>query len=160
MLPWAHRSLRPKQHLNRFSHFCTAHSRVLSGMPGHVISPKNCTFALGDLDLNLIHGPLDPPESLIQNSILIGSAVFAQLTAESPYTLQWAVLFPSKLPLPIHGSGPHLIHDSLGPSEPIARCPPFFSSIHSGQANRLGTDQNFSYPLQHHPIMSLDGSCV
>jgi len=32
----------------------------------------------------------------IQNSSLIGSAIFAQLTAESPYTLQWAALFPPK----------------------------------------------------------------
>jgi len=51
-----------------------------------------------------------------QNSKLIGSAAFAQLTARSPYTLQWAPL-PPKLSLPIGGSGPHLIHGSLGPTE-------------------------------------------
>jgi len=32
------------------------------------------------------------------NGILIGSALMAQLRAESPYTLQWAATFPSKLP--------------------------------------------------------------
>jgi len=42
---------------------------------------------------------------------------FAQLTAESPYTLQWASLSP-KLPLSIGESGPHLMSDSLAPSEP------------------------------------------
>jgi len=35
----------------------------------------------------------------IPNCILIGTVVFAQLTAESSYTLQWAAILPSKLPL-------------------------------------------------------------
>jgi len=30
----------------------------------------------------------------------------------SPYTLQWAATYPSKLALPMTGSGPHLIHGS------------------------------------------------
>jgi len=34
------------------------------------------------------------------NGILISSAVFAQMTAECIYTLQWDVLPPSKLPFP------------------------------------------------------------
>jgi len=34
------------------------------------------------------------------NSISIGSAVFAQLTAECPYTLQWAASFPQNCPFP------------------------------------------------------------
>jgi len=41
---------------------------------------------------------------------------FAQLTAESPYTLQWAPL-SLKIALSHGGCGPHLRHDSLGPSE-------------------------------------------
>ena len=41
------------------------------------------------------------------NGIPIGSAVFAQLTIECPYTLQWdAHSPPQNLPLPIGGSGP------------------------------------------------------
>jgi len=37
--------------------FCTAHvSIVSSGIPGHVLSHKNCAFAWGDLDPSLIHG--------------------------------------------------------------------------------------------------------
>jgi len=39
------------------------------------------------------------------NSFSIDSAVFPQLTADSPYTLQWAAHSPSKLPLPIRGYG-------------------------------------------------------
>ena len=39
--------------------------------------------------------PANP--SPIRNGISISSAVFAQLMAESPYTLQWAAPSPSKL---------------------------------------------------------------
>jgi len=54
------------------------------------------------------------------NGKSMGSAISAQLTAESPYTLglQWATL-SSKL-APSHGdfeSGPHLTNDTLGRSE-------------------------------------------
>ena len=51
------------------------------------------------------------------NGKSIGSDVSAQITAESPYTLQLATLSP-KLLLFVGGSGPHLIHDSLGQSQP------------------------------------------
>jgi len=61
--PWAYTSQQPKQHLDQLSHFCTAHGRVSSGLPRHIISPKNCPFAWGDLDPHLIHGSLGPPES-------------------------------------------------------------------------------------------------
>jgi len=50
----------------------------------------------------------------IANGISVGSAVFVQLMADSPYTLQQAA--PSTCPkiAPSHvGSGPHLIHGSL-----------------------------------------------
>jgi len=50
------------------------------------------------------------------NGKSIGSAVSAQLTAESPYTLQW-VTFPPEIAPSHRGSEPHLIHDSLGHSE-------------------------------------------
>jgi len=51
-----------------------------------------------------------PTRVHIPNIISIGSAVFAQLTAERPYTVQWAV--PSLLKIShSHGvSGPHLIY--------------------------------------------------
>ena len=48
------------------------------------------------------------------NDILVGSAIFAQLPADSPYTLQWAPYF-SKLPIPVGAMEPHLIHEYLGP---------------------------------------------
>jgi len=50
------------------------------------------------------------------NGKSIGLPVYAQLTAESPYALQWATLFPKMAPS--HGDlNPHLTHDSLGPSK-------------------------------------------
>ena len=51
------------------------------------------------------------------NIISIGSAVFAQITAESPYTLQWHVPPPSKLPIPMGDLNPHLIHGTLDAPE-------------------------------------------
>ena len=45
-----------------------------------------------------------------QNGKSIGSAIFAQLALESPYTLQWEPLSPKIAPS-------HLLYDSLGPSE-------------------------------------------
>jgi len=43
------------------------------------------------------------------NGKLIGSAVFAQITAECPYTLQCDAPFPPKIAPSHRGSGPHLI---------------------------------------------------
>jgi len=49
------------------------------------------------------------------NGTSIGSAVFAQMTAECPYT--GLPVSPSKLFLPMLASGPHITQGSLGPSE-------------------------------------------
>jgi len=115
MLPWAHLSPQPKWQLDWLSHFCTAHGRVSSGMPRHFLYRKNCPLAWGDLDRPPSNTWfLGPTQILNPNVILTGSDTFAQLTAECPYTLQWAALCPSKLPIPTGVSGPHLTHDSLG----------------------------------------------
>jgi len=44
----------------------------------------------------------------------ICSAVFAQLTKECPYTLQWTATPPKKCPFSLGDRGPHLILGSLG----------------------------------------------
>ena len=69
-----------------------------------------------------IHPPantcfLRPTPLRIPNGISIGSAVFAQLTAASPYTLQWAAPFPLKIAHVHGGRRPGLIHGCLGPPE-------------------------------------------
>ena len=70
--------------------------------------------------------PLDPPCNTwflgpirvhSPNSKSIGSAVSAELTAESAYTLQWGP-FPQKLPLLVGDGDSHLFHDSLRHTEP------------------------------------------
>jgi len=53
---------------------------------------------------NVFSGTLNLTHSLTQHpKQQIGSAVFAQVTAESPYTLQWAPLFLFPKITPSHG---------------------------------------------------------
>jgi len=54
-IPWAHLSPQPKQHLNRFSRFCTDDCSVsLYFTMGRPFLPQNCPFPWGDLDSHLI----------------------------------------------------------------------------------------------------------
>jgi len=91
--------------------FCIAHGRktlyftvgVLSSkFPTHVASgpPHD---SLGSSVVR-VHNP---------NGISIGLAVFAQMTAECPYTLQLDTPFPLNTAPSHGGSGPHLIHGYL-----------------------------------------------
>ena len=82
--------------------------RQCAHMGGHIGATWRIRLNLCFLRPTRVHNPNDKS---------ISSAVSANLTAESPYTLQWVPLFPKIVPF--HGeSGPHLTHDSLGPSEP------------------------------------------
>jgi len=65
--------------------------------------------------------PINPPESTSKNDIGSGSAIFAQLTAEFCYTLQWATPFPTKIAPSYDGSEPHLIYGSLGHPSPKSK---------------------------------------
>ena len=95
VLPSAHPSPQPKWQIDQFSRFCTAHgseslcftmgNRFPQSCPFSSVPPSNSWF-LGRV---AAHNP---------NGIMIGSAVFAQVTAECPCTLQWVA--PS-LPLKI-----------------------------------------------------------
>jgi len=89
---------QPKRHLDRFSHFCTVQAECRRACRAYP-SPKNCPFPWGSappsntcfLRPTRVHNSKD-----ISNS----SAVFAQLTAECSYTLQWAAHFlPQNRPL-------------------------------------------------------------
>jgi len=111
VLPSAHLSPQPKRQIDWFSHLCTAHGRVSSGMPGHVLSPNNCPFAWG------IWAPSNNICFHNSNGISIGSAVFLGFTAEWPYTLLWAAPFPPKLLLPMGDLDTHLTHGSFGSPE-------------------------------------------
>jgi len=86
-----------------------------SDMSGRV-GPFSLSSRMGS-GPHLIYGSLTHP-SHIPNGISIASAVFAQLTAESPYTSQRATTFPRwKLPIRMGDLDLHLIRGSLGPTE-------------------------------------------
>jgi len=69
----------------------------------------------GDLDRPCNTWCFRPVRAHNPNGTSIGSAVFAQMTAECLHTLQWFACFPSKMPLPMLASGPYVIRGSLGP---------------------------------------------
>jgi len=111
--PSTHWSPQPKWQIDHLSRFCTAHGRkclyFITGAPIH----QNCPFRWGS-------GPpcntwcLGPMRADNPNSTSISWAMFAQMTADCPYTLQWFAHFWFKI-APFHGgSGPH---GSLGPFE-------------------------------------------
>jgi len=90
----ANPSPKPKWHLNRFSHFSTAHGRVSSGMPMHVLSGKNCPFTRA-IWIPSNTWVLNP------NCISIGSAIFAQPMLEYSGTCP-GMSFPLQI-APLHG---------------------------------------------------------
>jgi len=65
-----------------------------------------------------MHAALDQPRVHIPKDISIGSAVFAQLTANCPYTIQWAAPLPLIIAPSHRCSGPHLIHGFFGHQSP------------------------------------------
>ena len=99
-LPWAHSS--------RQLYFTTNRP---------FLPPLKLPFPITDLDLHLIHASVGRHRSS-PNGISIGSAVFAQLTAdgvECPYFTMGRPFLPIKI-APFHGDlDLHPIHVSLGP---------------------------------------------
>jgi len=61
---------------------------------------------------------LGPIRAHNPNGISIGSAIFAQMAAECPYTLQWDAPFRLKIAASYGGCGPHLIHGSRDGTHP------------------------------------------
>jgi len=62
------------------------------GYAEHVLSPKNCPFAWGDLDPHPMHGSLGANSSPQPKRHLDLFILYAQLTAECPYTLQCGLI--------------------------------------------------------------------
>ena len=99
VLPSAHRIPQSKQQIDRFSRFCTAHcTKSLYFTMGDPFC-QNCPFSWG------IWTPsnssfLAAVRAYNLNGTTIGSAVFAQVTTERPYTLQWTAPRPQNCPFP------------------------------------------------------------
>jgi len=72
--------------------------RLVSGMWEHALPTQNYPFAWGFCTPSVNTWFLGSPGLSIPNDIYICSAVFAELTAERPYTLQWAALSPQNCP--------------------------------------------------------------
>jgi len=117
MLPWAHPNQQLTQYLDRLSHFCTARGRVSL----YLTMSRPFPFKIAPS-----HGGSEPPPntwflglmlSPQANGISNGSAALAQLTAECPYTLQWAAHPRQNCSFPCRDLNPHLVNGSLGPPQ-------------------------------------------
>ena len=110
--PLAHSSPQPKWQINRFSHFCTAHGRVSSGIPPVRHAPF--LWGIWTPSNNDYLGPSKPKIQTASRSV----QPFYTDDCRVSCTLQWVALLPaSKLPLPMGDVDPHVILSSLGPPE-------------------------------------------
>jgi len=141
MIPWAILSPQVKWHRDWFSGFRTGDhkcSYTLQWAPlfrkvapscGVTRTPSNTWF----LGLIWAHNQMG----------LIGSAVFAQMKAQCPYTLQWDAPFPLKIAPSRWGDlDSHLIHGSLGQPKSSTQMAyrsvqPFLQGSLVWQTNRL-----------------------
>ena len=96
VLPLAHPSPQTKWQISRFSYFCTAHGRVSSSMPEHVLSHNNCYFACGiwAQSNTCFFGPTRVHNS---SGISISSAVFCTDHGRVSLCFTMGCPFPLKL---------------------------------------------------------------
>ena len=74
MVPWAHWSLHPKRHVDRFSRFCTSHRRM-SHWPPRFPPPKKMSLSFGGSGPPSNTWYLWPTRIIKPNGISISSAV-------------------------------------------------------------------------------------
>ena len=110
VIPSAHPSPQPKRQIDRFSHFCTAHGRLSSGIPGHVLSLNNCSFAWG-IWASSNTASLDPPESITQTAF---TDRFSRFCIRVSSGMTGHALSPQNCPFP-RGSGTPSSTWFLGP---------------------------------------------
>jgi len=116
MPPWAHPNPNTKQHLDQLAILHSSRQRVPILYNGSSLPPLKLPLRMGGSEPPPFNTWfLGPIQAHNPNCILTGTAVCAQLTAECPYTWQWAPpSSPQSYPFP-WGSGSHLIRGSLGP---------------------------------------------
>ena len=128
-------SPQPKRHLDRFRRFCTVHCRatryITMGRPLSLqIVPPN-----GNLNPHLIHDSMGPSEPTTQTASRSVHPFLHSSPQSVPIIYNGQPLpLPSKLPLPMGGSGRHLIHGSSSPPETITQMAsrsvqPFFAGL-------------------------------
>jgi len=103
VLPSAYPSPQPKWQIDRFSHFAQLTAESPYTLHWAPLSPR-LPLPMANLDLHLTRF-LGPIRDHSPNSTSISSAVFAPMTPECSYTLQWFALSPPQnCPFP-WGSG-------------------------------------------------------
>jgi len=116
--PSAHSSPQPKGQVDRFSRFCTAHGRKCRA---YILQWATLSTRIapshGDLDPYLTHDALGPCEPTTQTAPRSVQPCLHRWPHSVPILYKGLPVSPSKLPLPMGGSGPHVIHGSLGPPE-------------------------------------------
>jgi len=115
-LPWGHNgaSWLIQWQIIRFSCFCTAHSRKSLHFTMEDLFAQNCLFRWGDLNSHLTHDSLGPSKPSTQTVFQSVQPFFCTDYHRVSLYLQWEAPLPSqKLPPPMGGSAPHLIHGSL-----------------------------------------------
>jgi len=120
--------------LDWISRFCTAHGTAsLYFTMGRPSPLQNCPFPRGDQDPHLTRF-LKPIQAHNPNDILTGWAVFAQLTTQCPYTLQWATPSPQNCPFPWADLDPSntipAAHQSSQPKRHLAQLSCFCTAHH------------------------------
>jgi len=126
----------PKRHLLVQKHILRTQVVKISFSTAHAFtqSPKILFFYGLDTSRKVLlsAGASAPPSNTwffgstrlsLPNDISIGSAIFAWLTAQHPYTLQWAAPFTQNCPFRQRIWVPHLIHGSLSPPQPTTQTP-------------------------------------
>jgi len=115
--PSAHSSPQRKRQMDRFSRFCTAYRTESAYTLQWAPLSTKIALPMGDPDLPCNTWCFRPMRVHNPIGTSIGSVVFAQMTAVCLYFTMVCLFPPSKLPLPMLASGPHVIHGSLGPPE-------------------------------------------
>jgi len=108
VLPSAHQSPQSKRQNDRFSHFVQLTAECRRTHWSHLANTIELFAFLG------------PPKSIIQTANR-SVQPFLQSSRQKVLILYSGRPFPPKLPLPMGDLDPHLIYDSLGPSEPTTQ---------------------------------------
>ena len=120
MLPWAHPSPQLKRHLDPFSHFCTVHVRVPSGMSRRALPLKIAPSHGGSVPPSNMWF-LAPPDLSSQTASRSGQP-FLHSSRQKVPVLYNGRRFLQNSQFPCGNLGPSwYIHDSLGPSKPTTQ---------------------------------------
>jgi len=143
--PSAHSSPQPIRQMDCFSRFAQLMAEHAYTLQWAHLSTRIAPSHGDHLDLPCNTWCFPPKRVHNQNGTSIGSAVFAQMTAECLYTLQWLGCFPLKLSLPMLASGPHLILGSFGPHKSATQMAtwslqPFLQAWQTERATERPTD--------------------